>query len=183
MAETRPIISVFGGSRCTAEAPEYAEAMRLGRLLAERGYAVCSGGYLGVMEAVSRGAREAGGHVLGVTMNQFRAEPNRYLSEKIATDHFYDRLQQLIRRSSGFVAVRGGMGTVTEVSLVWNKLVTRIISNVPLVLMGDCWPPVVEAWRRYLVVNDDDLSHVHFAATPEETMEILSRYHELHSRL
>ena len=178
MSETSRIITVFGGSRCTEEAPEYAEARQLGRLLAEHGYTVCSGGYLGVMEAVSRGAHEAGGHVLGVTMNQFKAAPNRYLKEKIATDHFYDRLQHLIRRSSGFIAVRGGMGTVTELSLVWNKLVTNIISNVPLILLGDCWPPVVEAWRQHLVVSEEDLRHLRFAATGEEAISILQCYHD-----
>jgi hypothetical protein len=183
MPEISHIITVFGGSRCTEEAPEYAEAMRLGRLLAGHGYTVCSGGYRGVMEAVSRGAHEAGGHVLGVTLNQFSAEPNPYLKEQLATDHFYDRLQHLICRSAGFIAVRGGMGTVTEMSLVWNKLVTRIISDVPLILLGDCWPPVVEAWQQHLVVSDDDLSHLHFAATAEEALDILRRYHDLRARV
>lgn len=183
MSETPRIITVFGGSRCTQDAPEYAEAMRLGRLLAEHGYSVCSGGYLGVMEAVSRGAHEAGGHVLGITMNQFQAEPNRYLKEKIATDHFYDRLQHLIRRSSGFIAVRGGMGTVTELSLVWNKLVMRIISDVPLILLGDCWPPVFEAWRQHLVISEDDLRYIHFAATAEEAVQVLQHYHAPQLRL
>jgi len=59
-----------------------------------------------------------GGRVFGIVMNQFKSEPNRYLTDKVATDHFYDRLQNLITRSVGFVALRGGMGTVTEVSRV-----------------------------------------------------------------
>jgi uncharacterized protein (TIGR00725 family) len=183
MSETSRIITVFGGSRCAEAAPEYAEALRLGRLLAEQGYVVCSGGYLGVMEAVSRGAHEAGGHVLGITMNQFNSEPNRYLKEKIATDHFYDRLQHLIRRSSGFVALRGGMGTVTEISLVWNKLVTRIISGVPLILVGDCWPLVVEAWQKHLAVSEEDVRQIHFATSAEEAISILRRYHDPRARL
>ena len=60
--------------------------------------------------AASRGAREAGGRVYGIVMNQFKHEPNRYLTDKVATNHFYDRLQNLIERSVGFVALRGGMG-------------------------------------------------------------------------
>ena len=124
MSETTQgkIVTIFGGSKCGHDSEEYREALSLGRRLAEAGFTICTGGYLGVMEAASRGAHEAGGRVLGIVMNQFRAEPNRFLTEKVATDHFYDRLQNLITRSVGFVALRGGMGTVTEISLVWNKL-------------------------------------------------------------
>ena len=125
------------------------------------------------MEAASRGARESGGRVFGIVMNQFRNEPNRYLTDKVATDHFYDRLQNLITRSVGFVALRGGMGTVTEVSLVWNKLVTRVIGPRPLVLVGDCWKPVVEAWKQYLVVSDADTKFLDFADTAEEATNII----------
>jgi uncharacterized protein (TIGR00725 family) len=73
-------ITVFGGSRCGPEAAEYQEALRLGRLLVEAGFEVCSGGYAGVMEAISRGAHEAGGHIVGVTMTQFKSKPNPYLN-------------------------------------------------------------------------------------------------------
>ncbi len=77
------------------------------------------------MEGASRGARERGGRVLGIVMNQFKSEPNRYLTDKVASAHFYERLQNLIERSVGFIALRGGAGTVTELSLVWNKLQTQ----------------------------------------------------------
>jgi hypothetical protein len=108
-------------------------------------------------------------------MNQFKAEPNRYLTDKVASAHFYERLQHLITRSLGFIALRGGMGTVTEVSLVWNKMQTRVIEPRPLVLLGDCWQSVVECWRQYLVVSDKDVSLLDFAATPEEAVEIVVR--------
>ena len=100
------------------------------------------------MEAASRGAREKGGRVFGIVMNQFKSEPNRYLTDKVATDHFYDRLQNLITRSVGFVAFRGGMGTVTEISLVWNKLQTGVLEQRPLVLVGDCWHRSSKAGRK-----------------------------------
>src|SRR6266480_4430638 len=138
------IITIFGGSKCGEESPEYAEAKALAARLASAGFTICTGGYLGVMEAASRGAREMGGRVFGIVMNQFKHEPNRYLTDKVATDHFYERLQNLITRSVGFVAFKGGMGTVTEISLVWNKLTTNVIGKRPLVLVGECWKPVVE---------------------------------------
>ena len=110
MSETAErIVTIFGGAKCNETDLEYAHARRVGELLADNGYTICTGGYLGVMEAASRGAHERGGRVLGITMNQFKAEPNRFLTDKVATAHFYERLQLLITRSVGFVAIRGGM--------------------------------------------------------------------------
>jgi len=167
------IVTIFGGSKCVETDVEYAQARRVGELLAEADFTICTGGYLGVMEAASRGAREAGGRVLGIVMNQFKHEANRFLTDKVATPHFYERLQRLITRSVGFVAIRGGMGTVTELSLVWNKIQTRVIDPRPLVLLGDCWPPVVEQWQRYLAVSENDVRALDFADTAEQAVEII----------
>lgn len=167
------IVTIFGGSRCGENSPEYKEAEELGRKLAEAGFTICTGGYLGIMEAASRGAREKGGRVFGIVMNQFKGEPNRYLTDKVATDHFYDRLQKLITRSVGFVALRGGMGTVTEISLVWNKLQTGVIERRPLVLLGDCWKNVVASWQENLAVSDADVSWLDFAQNADEASRII----------
>lgn len=167
------IVTIFGGSKCNEGSPEYNLAKEVGERLAEAGFTICTGGYLGVMEAASRGAREKGGRVLGIVLNQFKSEPNRFLTDKVATDHFYERLQNLIQRSVGFIAIRGGMGTVTEISLVWNKLQTGVIENRPLVLLGDCWKNVVESWQKNLVVSDKDISYLNFAETAEEAVETI----------
>lgn len=167
------IITIFGGSKCAENSPEYVEAKQMGSRLAEAGFTICTGGYLGIMEAASRGAREKGGRVLGIVMNQFKSEPNRFLTDKVATDHFYDRLQNLITRSVGFVAFRGGMGTVTEVSLVWNKLTTGVLAMRPLVLVGDCWKPVVDAWQKHLVVSDADVRFLDFADNAMAASDII----------
>ena len=168
------IVTIFGGSKFTENSPEYKEAEHLGGLLAKAGFTICTGGYLGIMEAASRGAREHGGRVYGIVMNQFKSEPNRFLTDKVATNHFYERLQNLITRSVGFVALRGGMGTVTEVSLVWNKLQTGVLARRPIVLIGDCWKPVVEAWKSHLMVSENDISYLDFAPDAETAAGIIS---------
>jgi len=167
------IVTIFGGSKCSETSQEYREAKELGARLARAGFTICTGGYLGIMEAASRGAREMGGRVFGIVMNQFKSEPNRYLTDKVATDHFYDRLQNLITRSVGFVALRGGMGTVTEVSLVWNKLMTGVIDRRPLVLVGECWKPVVDSWQKYLAVSDSDVKFLDFAPDAVAAAELI----------
>jgi len=67
------IVTVFGSSRPKAGDAEYEEARELGNLLAKRGFAVCTGGFGGVMEGVSRGAKEGGGKTYGVTAEFFQA--------------------------------------------------------------------------------------------------------------
>jgi uncharacterized protein (TIGR00730 family) len=175
---TGRIITIFGGSKCDRNSPEYQEAKSMGRRLAEAGFTICTGGYLGIMEAASAGAHEVGGRVLGIVMNQFKHEPNRFLTDKVATDHFYDRLQNLITRSVGFVAFKGGMGTVTEISLVWNKLTTGVLDRRPLVLVGEAWPPVVAAWQQHLIVSDADVRLLDFAENATDAAEIIIRKSE-----
>jgi uncharacterized protein (TIGR00730 family) len=169
------IVTIFGGSKCAEDHAEYREAQRVGELLAQAGFTICTGGYSGVMEAASRGAHGRGGRVLGITMKQFDKQPNRYLTEKFPSEHFYERLQRLITQSVGYIALRGGMGTVTEISLVWNKMQTRVLEPRPLVLLGDCWQPIITAWQQHLVVNDDDVRLLRFADTPDEAVGIIER--------
>ena len=175
MSANERIVTIFGGSKCCEDDPEYREAHRVGELLAEAGFTICTGGYSGVMEAASRGAHEGGGRVLGITMKQFDKEPNRYLTEKFPSEHFYERLQRLITQSVGYIALRGGMGTVTEISLVWNKMQTRVLEPRPLVLLGECWQPIVSAWQQHLAVYDEDIQLLKFANTPEEAVDIVKR--------
>src|SRR3979490_871698 len=82
MTDKMKTITVFGSSRPEEGHAEYTEAMELGRALAAEGFAVCTGGYGGVMEGVSRGAREAGGRVLAVTSSFFRRRANRWVDEE-----------------------------------------------------------------------------------------------------
>lgn len=167
------IITIFGGSKCREGDPEYSQALQVGELLADAGFTICTGGYSGVMEAASRGAHERGGRVIGMTMKQFKSTPNSYLTEKFPSADFYERLQRLITRSVGYVALRGGMGTVTEISLVWNKMQTHVLEPRPLVLLGECWPPVVREWQQHLAVTETDVGFLRFATSPDEAVAII----------
>jgi len=88
-------VTVFGSARVEGESKEYQDARDLGGLLAKRGHTIVSGGYGGVMEAVSRGAREAGGRVLGVTVAAWaqRLSPNIYLHEERPAATLFERLE------------------------------------------------------------------------------------------
>ena len=142
------IVTVFGSSRPTEGSPDYAEACTLGRDLAKSGLAVCSGGYAGVMEAVSRGAKEAGGKTYGVTADFFKAKTNPWIDVEVRTKTWQERLFELIRLADGFVACKGGTGTLVELAVVWEMLNKSAIAAKPFAVLGDFWTPVIERVRE-----------------------------------
>ena len=141
-------ISVFGGSQPREGDTAYNEAQELGKLLAQRGYTVLTGGYIGTMEAVSRGASEAGGHVIGVTCedieNWRKVAPNRWVKEEWRKKTLVERLQALIVGCDAALALPGGPGTLTEISLMWNLMIVESLHRRPLILIGNGWQSVLD---------------------------------------
>jgi len=136
-------ITVFGGSQPKEGDTAYAEAQELGKLLAQRGHTVLTGGYIGTMEAVSRGASEAGGHVIGVTCEDIEAwRPialNRWVKEERRKKSLMERLQALIDGCDAALALPGGAGTLAEVALMWNLMSVESHHRSPLILIGRGW--------------------------------------------
>ena len=89
-SSNRKVVAVFGGGAPQPGSPAYIEAQRLGRLLAQAGYNVLNGGYSGTMEAVSRGAIEAGGHVIAVTSRVFSVPVNGWFHEEVCTTDLFE---------------------------------------------------------------------------------------------
>jgi uncharacterized protein (TIGR00730 family) len=168
-------IAVFGSSRRDENSPLWAEAYQLGRSLATAGYAVLSGGYDGSMAAVSRGASECGGKVIGVTCAIFDPRPcNQWLTEEIKAPALMARLATMVERADGFVALRGGIGTLSEVTLVWSLLQTRELERKPLVLLGVDWRPVVDALERYTDLGGSISNLATIVDRPEQVLSALT---------
>src|ERR1700720_1507108 len=180
MSSQSPIITVFGSSRPRAGEPDYEEARVLGGELPRRGFQVCSGGYSGVMEAVSRGAKEAGGRTIAVTSTFFRTSANAWVDEEHAASTWQERLFELIRFGEGYVACKGGTGTLVELAVVWEMLNKGVMAGKPFVTLGDFWRPIIERVRE---VESDHGSRwgeakarlVHSAKNPAEAAEHLAQ--------
>ena len=143
------IVTVFGSSRPRAGDADYEEARTLGRALAKHGFSVCSGGYGGVMEAASRGAKEGGGKTLGVTADFFKtAKLNSWIDVEVRMKTWEERLFELIRRADGFVACKGGTGTLVELAVVWEMLNKSVMTAKPFAVLGDFWQPVLDRVRE-----------------------------------
>jgi uncharacterized protein (TIGR00730 family) len=149
-------IAVFGGSQPKPDEPVYLDALRLGKLLAQAGYTLLTGGYIGTMEALSRGAAETGGHVIGVTCDQIEAwrpvKANAWVNEEWHYTSFEERIFALIENCDAFLALPGGVGTLVEICLSWNLLLTQILPPRPLILIGKGWQATI---RQFLAEQGD----------------------------
>ncbi len=167
-------VAVFGGSRVPRGSAQYAEAYQVGARLAEVGFTVVNGGYSGTMEASAKGAREAGGRVVGVTSAFFpKNEINAFVDEEVPTDDLYSRIRELVIRGDAYIVLRGSIGTLAELQIVWNIATIEPQFNRPIILLGDPWKNVIRTFQENLDVQPEAVRHLQFASTPEECVELL----------
>src|SRR3979411_2538694 len=139
------IVSVFGSSRPRENDQEYAEARELGHALVKKGFAICTGAYGGTMEAVSRGAKEAGGKTYGVTAEFFSvAKANEWVDVEVRVKTWQERLFEIIRLGDGFVACKGGTGTLAELAVTWEMMNKSVMTAKPFVALGTFWQSIIE---------------------------------------
>ncbi len=174
----RKTIVVFGSSR-TSDERHLSDAERLGRLLAEKGFVVGSGGYSGIMDAVSKGAYEAGGHVIAYTTDLFSDfPPTTWFHEERKAEDIHCRIRNMLTEGAGFIAVWGGIGTLAEVAMAWNMAQISAMQGMrpkPLVLMGDHWRGLVDSIGRYTEIGKSVLALPVLVSTPEEAVETMEQ--------
>ena len=142
-------VAVFGASKTQPGEAYYEQARLCGRLLAESGYRVATGGYAGTMEAVSMGAREADGEVLGVTAPAVfvdRSTANAYLTREQKEASLTSRIGSLVEHTDGAIALWGSLGTAAELVVAWNLSYVSQFSTVtrkPLIAVGEPWTSLI----------------------------------------
>ena len=170
----RPIVTVFGSSQPVEGEPAFEEAYELGRRLAEAGYVLCNGGTGGTMRAAGRGAREAGGRTIGITMDIYLSDPpNSWLDEEERVGDLFVRLQRLILPASGFICLRGGCGTLAEWALTWTLLSSGLIPRAPLILLGAEWDALLDTVRVGMLGRERDWSFLQVVRDIDGALAIL----------
>jgi uncharacterized protein (TIGR00730 family) len=161
--------------------PAYQEAYELGKLLAARGWAVLTGGYIGTMEAVSRGASEAGGHVIGVTCDEIESwrpvGPNPWVAEEMRYPTLRERLYALIDHCDAALALPGGIGTLAEIAVMWAEIQVGREQPQPLICIGEGWKAIFSGLIQHHgdYIAEQDLALIDFAGTPAAAVELLDR--------
>jgi len=174
------IVAVYGSAAPLPGSTLYQMGLELGRLLAQAGHTVMTGGYCGTMEAVSRGAAEAGGKTIGVTCAEIeRYRPggaNPWVQQEIRTATLPERLDVLTSQPEAMIALPGGIGTLCEISLALNRMLISPAAPKPLILIGSAWQ---ETFRQFFAHNHDminaaDQERVKYARTPAEAVTFLA---------
>lgn len=176
--DARPLanraVAVFGSSEPQPGEPAYEDARHLGGLLAKAGARVVSGGYGGVMEAVSRGAREAGGSATGVAGTFFAdREPNRWLDDVHWGEDLFERTRLLIDLSEAFIILPGKSGTIAELAFVWALDRAGLFGPRPLVLCGAIWPDLLAAFERAGVIEPAQRAMTLLAPAVPQAVDVL----------
>jgi hypothetical protein len=133
----RPGVTIFGSARIREGHPIYEAARHAGRLSAQAGLAVVTGGGPGAMEAANRGAREADGVSVGFNIRlPHEQRMNPYVDIGYTFDHFYARKVMLVKAAEGFVLFPGGFGTLDELFESLTLMQTNKVLDFPVVLVG-----------------------------------------------
>ena len=159
------VIAVFGSGRIKEDHLVYMQAVHLGNLLAKSGYAVCTGGYGGVMEAALKGAAEAGGHTIGVTLNGSRSKPNGWVRKAEPMENWHARLERLIELGDGYAILDGGVGTLNEFFMVW-EMANKKVHQKPMTVMGGLPARMAVLLRSEPLVEDAERPFC--ASSPQE---------------
>ena len=181
LAGIGPAVTVFGSARAKESDHRYQTARRLGKVMAEKGIAIVTGGGPGIMEAANRGAYETGGKSVGINIElPLEQEPNPYLTNTITFRHFFIRKVMLVKYSSAFIIFPGGFGTMDECFEALTLIQTMKIRPFPVVMVDrEYWAGLWE-WVRDRLVKDGmlapaDLELVTFIDDPMDIAEMVEQ--------
>jgi uncharacterized protein (TIGR00730 family) len=184
LSELGPAVAVFGSARTRPDDAAYAMGVEVGRLLAEEGYAVITGGGPGAMEAANRGAFEAKGTSVGLGIElPFETGLNEFVDLGINFRYFFARKVMFLKYSRGFIVLPGGFGTLDELFEALTLAQTQKVTEFPVVLMGVAyWHGLID-WLRATVldhgmISPADLDRLVVTDDPHEAVKLIRTYEE-----
>ncbi len=181
LADLGPAITVFGSARVTRDSKVYATAREIGRLLAQEGYAIITGGGPGVMEAANRGCQEGGGMSVGCNIElPHEQDLNPYIDLGVAFRYFFARKTMFVKYADGFVILPGGFGTMDEMFESLTLIQTGKINHFPIILVGtDYYGGLIDWIRARLLadgmIDEGDLDLLVVTDDPAEVVRIIRR--------
>lgn len=149
--------SIFGGGIKNNTTKEYLDSVEIGKILAEHGYEVRSGGYYGIMEAVSKGSSQAGGEAIGYTCKIFPStKGNQYLTQTVVTEDIFDRLRYMMSDTDIYIVQKGSVGTLSELFLTLDT-VRKLETKPTILLIGSFWKDIINSVSSLVSKNELEL--------------------------
>lgn len=168
-------IVIFGSSSTRPGDALYSEAEELGRLLALGGYRIYNGGYDGIMEASAKGAREMGGSAVGITTHTLKAyKRNLWIDDEIICDNYSDRMRVLFEKGDAFIVLPGGVGTFSEVFLLWCLFAIGETLAKPFILVGRPWQTLLDLLTTHFVFRAKEMKYLTLVDDVPEAIKSLN---------
>ena len=183
LSAIEPAVSVFGSTRCAPDDEVYDIARTTGRLLAESGFSVITGGGPGVMEAANRGAAEAGGKSVGLCIQlPHEQEANKYANIKVDFRYFFIRKVMFVKYAIAYIILPGGFGTMDELFEALTLIQTKRIRPFPVILLGqDYWGDLISWIRKTMLkkhgkISPEDIELFKVLDSPEEAVAYIKKH-------
>ena len=181
-----PCISIFGSARTLNTHPNYKLASEIAQRIVNLGFGVITGGGPGIMEAANKGAQEAGGASVGLTIDlPFEENHNNYIDKDrmINFDYFFVRKVMFVKYAQAFVVLPGGFGTLDELMEAITLIQTSKIKKIPIILVGTSfWSGLIDWLKQTLLaqnntISEEDLDLFSCVDTADEVIDLLKHYY------
>jgi uncharacterized protein (TIGR00730 family) len=169
----KKIITIFGSSLPKEGEEEFETAYKLGALLAKNNFDVCTGGFQGIMNAISKGAVENGGEATGITVDLWRAIPSKYLTKEIKCETLFERISKLVELGDAYIVLRGGTGTLLELAVVWEMMNKGMLSVKPIVCHSHGWKEIANVMDKQLEHEKRPTNYVKYFDNIEEIVDYI----------
>jgi len=166
-------ITIFGSATPKSGEEQYQFAYLLGKRLAETGFAICNGGYGGIMEAASKGAHDSGGFVYGVILENSTTDPNPFLTIEIRTSNLFERISKLIELGDAYIVLQGGTGTLLELAAVWELINKNLLKEKPVICHSIMWEQLINIVNNQLFSENKRTDIIEIAKSVDEIVEKL----------
>jgi uncharacterized protein (TIGR00730 family) len=172
------IITVFGSAFTQPDDELYNSCIEIGKILSKNNFTVCSGGYGGTMEAVSKGAKQNNGKTLGVTVQNWDRKTNEYIDENIKMSNLMERMTELIALGDAYIILPGGTGTLVEIASALELMNKRLMKEKIMVFYTPHWKQVIETLKKDSKSLSDLIDrNVKFADSPSAIVKELENIH------
>ena len=186
MGVHNPCISIFGSARTPNTHNNYKLASEIAQRIVDLGFGIITGGGPGIMEAANKGAQEAGGASVGLTIDlPFEENHNKYIDKDrmINFDYFFVRKVMFVKYAQAFVVLPGGFGTLDELMEAITLIQTSKIKKIPIILVGTSfWSGLIDWLKQTLLaqnntISEGDLDLFSCVDTADEVIDLLKQYY------
>jgi len=185
LSNVGPCVSIFGSARTKPDDKYYKQAVEMGKLCAENGYGVITGGGPGIMEAAHVGAAGAGGKAIGLNIQlPMEQHPNKYQNLQLDFHYFFVRKVMFLRWCSAVVVCPGGFGTLDEAFEMLTLIQTEKTQKIPLIFMGkDFWQGMMEWIEQKMLIENQYISQedpnlIKMTDDPNEAVAIINEFNK-----